>query len=364
MVVKIQIWPEILKKKGKWYLDEKITRPGKYGETENSFSVRAEHAKYYKRIVDIRNALKSENDNETRSDLHNQYKEIVEEMRLFDDLSWQFQNNRQPIEVDLGETGTQMAVAVTLRPENIDPQKTPLIIIPGISSNIEGVGAFPVKLAMESRQAVTIIGHPESWMGRVTPEFSQEVKKSENFEPHTTFFKKAINQIIGGETGFDLCGISAGCVLTGEITSDNEFNQRIGKINLIVPPGFTDMSKISNLLIAAPKMLQESFSKDPRFTTSILDSINESKEQRGLKIDTYKAIRGHLLKKYNWWENPNLHQNRKTKVILSEKDGVTLGGVYGQKLLNQSSFDVSVIKDGVHGTFAKEPERIIEKMDF
>lgn len=53
-------------KKGEWYLGEKITRPGKYGETENSFSVRSEHAEYYKRIVEIRKAMRTESNNEKK----------------------------------------------------------------------------------------------------------------------------------------------------------------------------------------------------------------------------------------------------------------------------------------------------------
>lgn len=349
-------------KKGSWYnVSRKITRPGEYGGTENSFSVRAEHAEYYKKIVEIRKAIRTENNSENKNNLRNQYKNVVEEMRLFDDLGWQFQNERHSVEVDMGEMGIQSALAVTLIPKNIDPTKRPLVIVPGISSNIEGVGSFPMKVAIKSKQAVTIIGHPESWMGKVTPEFNQAVKNSENFTPHTTFFEKAINQMIGSETTFDLCGISAGCVLTGEITNNDQFNQRIGKINLIAPPGLADMTKLTNIGRAFLKGIND-IHYDPRYTTSILDSVKETEEQRELKIDTYKAIRGHLSKKYSWWDNPNLYENRKVKVILGKGDGVTLGGVYGPKVLDQDRFDVSLLETGYHGTFAREPEKVIEKM--
>jgi hypothetical protein len=350
-----------LESDGSWYnISKKITRRGEYGGVENSLAVRAEHAKYFKQIVNLRDKIKTADENE-KIKLRSVYKEVAQEMAIFDNLAWQFQTQRQKVEVNLDKLGVQAGLVVTLRPKNIDLQKRPLVIIPGISSNIEGVGAFPIKLAMKSRQSVTVISHPESWMGRVTEEFSQAVEKSSNLKPHTDFFMSAINQTIGTKNEFDIVGISAGGMIINEMTKNEDFNQRIGKISLIAPPGLTDMKKKTNVAKALTRLIRD-IHFDPRYTTSILKSVTETEEQRRLQLKTFRGIKQHLSREYDWWNNKSLYQNREVGVILGTSDAITLGGIYGPKKIDSNNFKLTVIKGGYHGMYAREPEKIIEKM--
>jgi hypothetical protein len=342
-----------------WFLRSKITRTGETLGMANSFATRAEHARFYKEIRKERKKSRRTDDMAKKTESKERINAIVKEMVEFDDLSHKFLTERQEINVDMGELGTQSAMIVRIKPKNASPEKKPLVYVPGISTNVDGTGIFPIKLAMETGQEVIVIGHPESWFSKLTPEFVNKIKDSNNFEPHTKFFRSAIDTVLGETSEFDLCGLSAGTIITSELVKDETFNKRVGKISLIVPPGLADMTKPTNIFRGIRLFLRHELFKmnNPIYTGSIQTEAYEPMESVELRHTAYKNIRSKLAKKYEWWENENLNKGRKTKVILANHDEVTLGGVYGKKRIDKDKFDIKIVK-GTHSVASYDPRRV------
>ena len=150
-------------------------------------------------------------------------KEIVVKGHERDVLAQEFITNQVDLHVDLGKLGLQFAMASVLPSPDQEAarQKPPIVLIPGISNDLENMGMLPQEMAFEGRNVI-FIGYPENWMGDVTNEFADAAQKSGNYEPHTTFFKRAIEKIkkdpglrtkIGDFEKFDIWGYSAGSVI-------------------------------------------------------------------------------------------------------------------------------------------------------
>jgi len=324
-------------------------------EIDRPWGLLAERADIYKKIVE------NWGNKEEKIKLLNEAKNL-------DDLFEQFLKNKKPIEVDMGELGKQSSEYVELIPKGADLEKPPIVIVPGISNNVDGVGGFPIVLAFLLNRKVIIVGHPESSYGKVTKKFGEAVEKSDNFGPHMVFFKSAINQIMGEETEIDICGISAGSIIVTELMKNEGFNKKINQANIIAPPGEKEV-KPKNVLkrlfmegkgLVVDKQIQFW----PKLIVSDLKpAIKNETDWRAMK-DTFKTMGDKLSHRHEWWNNNLVSgKGKKTGVIIFGNDGVTLGIEGVDEIRKNPDLEVTIM-DGGHGTAAVESEKVIRKMKF
>jgi hypothetical protein len=279
------------------------------------------------------------------------------------DLFDQFINQRKEIEIDMGDLGKQKSQYVDLTPKNNDLSKPPIILIPGISNDLDNIGEFPIELAAFGRRVI-MIGYPESWMGKVTKDFRNAVEKSEKFEPHIKFFKSAIENLLGGDKQIDMVGVSTGSVIISELMKNENFNFRVNQSNLIIPPGLIEVGSLD--VSMAKELLVLTFCgklkymKKARVNNPI--KITKSLEDRRLSDSTYRALERKVRLKYDW-QNSNLisGSGRKTEVIVCEQDKVTKPKTGIKELERNNSLIIHRINGG-HLTPGIEAKRVIEQM--
>lgn len=266
----------------------------------------------------------------------------------------------EPITVDMGKLGIQKANYVDLSFRGTDLTKPPIVFIPGISNDVNGTGEFALELALSTKRRVIMLTYPESPQGKVTKQFCKAVLKSSHFGAHVEFFKGAIQQVVGNDSNFDICGLSAGSVIVSEISKDKDYAKRIGKINLIVPPGMTGLSPMD--VRKRLKMNEEAFSKIEedgsvgKLMVTNLKFLDRTKEDINVSEWTFRFLALKLMKKYNWWE-----EMKEARVIVARNDGVTYGIKNIDVLKNNPNLSLEII-DGGHEVPAVNPEKVIEKM--
>lgn len=279
-----------------------------------------------------------------------------------DEIYLRFLEGIEPIYVDMGKLGVQKANYVDLNLKDTDLTRPPIVYIPGISNDVNGTGEFALELALSSKRRVIMFTYPESPQGKVTKQFSKAVLKSKNFEAHVGFFKGAIEQVLGKDSNFDICGLSAGSIMASEISKDKNFAKRIRKINLIVPPGITglnpfDIKKRLEMNNEALKKMEENGLVGRLMVTNV-KFLDRTKEEINIAERTFKFLALKMARKYKWWEGMS-----EAKVIVAKGDGVTYGIKNVDKLKNNPNLSLEII-DGGHEVAAVNPIRVIEKMDF
>ena len=323
-------------------LDKGIKRP---------ISLRSERADIYNEILKTKDRDKKVS--------------LIEKAHELDNLFSQFHKGKKSIEVEIEGLGKQSAEYAELKSKDADLNKAPIVLILGISNDLDGAGDFPIKLAMVSKRKTVVFTYPESWHGKVTKEFGEAVGKSDKFKPHVDFFRSAINQVVGSETEIDICGISAGAIMTSELIKDKEFNKRINQANLIVPPGIVDMDMKNVIKGLSREFKSLIFNKKDSRKISILnpEKIKKTADERKNAIVTFTNLAKKLSQEYPWWKSELLSgKGRKTKVIICEQDGVTNGVDGLEKIKENKNLEVVLMKNSSHETPASNPEGVIEQM--
>lgn len=320
-------------------------------------ALRVDRADFCKTVTELREDLKSgELDKETYK---TKIAYLQEGLENKDNVYLSFLEGVKPLMVDMGKLGTQRANYIDLSFEGTDLSKPPIVIIPGISNDLNGSGEFPLKLALKGRRII-LITYPESWHGKTTKEFAMAVGKSNNFQPHTDFFKLAINQILGDKTSFDICGLSAGAIMASEITKAKNFSDRIGKINLIVPAGITginlfDVKKRMEMHQKSMKQ-QEEDGMLPKLVVTNLEFLERTKKEVKTSEWTFRFLTLKLMKEYKWWQGM-----KEARVIMCKDDGITYGIKNVRNLGSNPQLSIEIISGG-HETPATNPDKVIEKM--
>lgn len=330
-------------------------------EIRRPLADRRERAIDFYEVMDKRNELRNETDEEKKSILNDEIKDIFDHAKKRERVYSVFLKPKK-VSVDMQELGVQEANYVDLATKDTDLDQEPIVVIPGISNDIWGGGEFPIELALSTNRRIILITHPESWYGSVTKDFMKAVWKSNNFEPHVHFFKSAINQIVGEDTRFDICGVSAGAIITSEIIKDHEFLPRIGKKNLIVPPGITPAHEgFIKRIIMQKKSFNEQKKKNnlPKLMVTNATSLIKDKEKKKFQKGTFLTMTYKLTKKYNWWKDIETETN----VIIARKDAITYGIKHVNEVISNPNLKVHII-DGGHEITGVEPEKAIEKMAF
>jgi hypothetical protein len=352
---------DMLGKQGKLSQRNLLTKPTQ----DRTVAERMHRAENYEAILDKRRGLKqaiSDDDIEETSKLNLEIKNILNVAKSRGEIYFNFLNGIKPISVDIGKLGIQEANYVDLKFKDTDLTKPPIIFIPGISNDINGTGEFSLELALISKRRVIMFTYPESPQGKVTNKFARAVLKSGHFETHVDFFKKAINQVVGENTSFDICGVSAGSIMVSEISKDKKFSDRIDKINLIVPPGITainplDIKKRLKMNSDSIKKIEEDGSVGRLMVTNV-KFLNRTKEDIKAAEWTFRFLTLKLTQEYKWWEGMD-----KARVIVAKGDGITYGIKNIDKLNSNPNLSLEVI-DGGHEVAAVNPEEVIKKMVF
>lgn len=330
------------------------------GSKENRpLALRMRRAKFVNDVFDLREDYgKGEISEE---EYQQKISALENELKNNDEIYFNFLNRVRPISVDMGKLGVQEANYVDLSFSETDLTKPPIVFIPGISNDVNGSGEFALELALSSKRRVIMITYPESPQGKVSKQFPKAVFKSHNFGPHVEFFMGAINQVLGNDSKFDFASVSAGGIFVTEISKKKEMTDRIGKINIIVPPGMTGIRplEVKKRLEMNNSSMQE-MEKDGSvgrlmvINPKILDRSKEDIKNSGW---AFKFLALKLTQEYKWWKGVD----KKTRVIIAKSDGITDGIDNLDKLKSNLNLSVELV-DGGHEVPAVRPEAVIEKM--
>ena len=336
-----------------------------YGENKyvkRPLAERLERAIDYKEVMNKRSELRVEKDGNKALTLREEIRSIFNRAKKRDQIYTTFLQPKS-ISIDMSELGVQKADYADLITKDTHFDQPPIIFITGISSGIDGVGELPIELVLLTNKRVIVLTHPESWGGTVTKDFVKAVRRSKKFEPHTEFFKLTIKQILEerGIDKFDICGVSAGAVIASEIIKDKEFFEKIGKKNFIVPPGITPVyENIFKRLVMQYKTIKDQKKKNylPNSIVANIELIRKDKSKIKLQKKTLHTMAWKLGQKYPWWEGLG-----EVNVIIAEKDAVTYGIKYIDKVVNSNpKLKVRVISGG-HEIVGAEPKKVIEQMN-
>ncbi len=273
---------------------------------ERTRQLRRVRAKLYKELKGI-----PHNQKESRQ-------EIFDEAHKRDALEAQFLNQGN-VEVTLPNLGTQSSrFTVVELPESQKPPEAralpPIVFIPGISNDTAYGISLVEELALNGRKVITL-GYPESSLGSLTPEFAQASSESNTYQPHTDYFKGAINKLVGdGE--FELWGHSTGSAIDGTLLADPEISQRVTNAVLLSPASSVDQSGLSlNIGIARDFM---AIKRDlPEFAK--FSFIPQG--GKGLKKQVYKSMLEKVRTKFDYTTS-HVREGGKIIVISGPNDKV------------------------------------------
>lgn len=235
--------------------------------------------------------------------------------------------NQGRLSVDMAELGVQQSqyIAVELPSKReAATEKPPIFLIPALSGDLNGVRPLVREAALQGRRVITA-GYPESFMGQVTDAFAKASLESVNFEPHSSYFKKAIQTLVG-EGDFELWGYSAGGGLAAELLNDPELQQRVTNAVIIAPAGSIEQSKadvVKGVLHEFKEVL-----KNPRniYDTVVTYARNGPMEAEHKKLRDkifFSALFNKVGKRINAWEGMRVQEGGKIIIATGRKDEIT-----------------------------------------
>lgn len=344
-------------RKSKLPIDKGIDRPlalkvDRAEQYHQLMKTRVEFQKQLRIAKKEKNEIKRNEIRQVAVDRYNESKRkeartILDEAHDEDRIYVDFLTKQEEIKVDMGILGEQMAKYVILEPK-VESTEPMIVLIPGISNDV-GLEELSIQYVKKGRR-VMIVGYPESWKGRVTKKFGDKVGESDNFEPHTEFFMKAINQTLEEDTIIDMLGVSAGSLITANLVANKDFNKRINNATMIVPPG-----EINHKFLWLDSKLEAFLSiftgtkKLGRLSVTPRDKIKVTQEHRDLMLHTFNALKKKLGQRYPWWEKEMYTgAGNKTLVIIGEKDLVTKAKKEKEAMHKNESLTVISFKRGNH----------------
>lgn len=267
---------------------------------------------------------------------------------------------------ELGIQGSRYAVVELPSRKEVAQSKPPIFLVPALSGDLNGVAPLMREAALQGRRVVTV-GYPESFMGKTTEAFAQASQISPNFEPHTTYFKKAIEALLGTEGDIELWGYSTGGGLVTEILNDPRFQQRVTNAVIIAPGGSVEQSK-RDVIKGVLHEVKEVF-KRPK---SIGDTVVAY--ARKLPIEAvHKKLRDRIFfstlfnkvgKRVNSWEGIKVKEGGKVIIVTGQKDEITKSYQADQELLGLSNPQINLldIQKGSHLSPLTQARTVVGKI--
>lgn len=252
---------------------------------------------------------------------------IRNEARDKDDILRQFLKQGE-VKVSSPELGEVSARYTEMDPpkERVTEKKPPIVLIPGLANDLECVDALAQELAFSGRKII-VIGHPDSWMGQVSPEFTQAVEHSPTLAPHARFFSEAIQKILPDAAELELWGFSTGGPAVMEmLASDPHLSKKVTEAVLINPIGAVQQTS-RQLWTGLVKEIKSWIS--PSFSSYVLTAGREKGEtpeapgQRKLKIRVRNALMKRIREPSVHWSEAKVREDGRIVVVAGQSDDVT-----------------------------------------
>ena len=302
---------------GLFYRVGAITRPSRHHGFERPLSLRAQRANILRKMFPKTGVETPEERQNLRAEAN--------EAKARDEIMKQYLTQKE-IRVMVDGAGEQMSRFITLEPLTDKERETPpipIVIVPGASNDIDCVGTLAQELALRGRKVI-VLGYPESFMGKVTPEFVEMIEKSSTYQPHAEFYKKAINGILPGGD-FELWGYSNGGPIAEQMLNDKNFWQRV-KDAVIIAPSNNVNQTMGEFMVGAAKELKhimEEFKLFPRYSYT---TGNKNLEDKG-HLELRSKVLGILIKKIrtemDLWKGARVKEGGKILIVSGERDEIT-----------------------------------------
>lgn len=251
------------------------------------------------------------------------------EKRKVDEVDLQFTKQKNA-DIEVLDLGTQSAYYADINlPDQLkspeDTAKPPIFFMPAFAGDLYGVESLIKEEAMHGRRVISI-AYPESHLGRTTEAFARSVEESSAYESHTTYFKQAINKLLGKDTEFELWGYSTGATLSAEILSDPEFQGRVKTAVFISPMSVVDQSKAEFTKGALDEIPRAVFLKHGWKTSDVGVVLGPKspgdKENMSRRKRIADALEKKIIKKKDVWRNVKV-KNGKVVLVSGRNDEIT-----------------------------------------
>lgn len=336
---------------GLGYVASKSKRNG----FERSLALRAERAQLFKQAKNTPN--------------REERRQIIKEANDRDVIFQNYLEQRQ-IWINMGNLGEQSSRYVDLLPpqeRKKEVEEPPIVIITGISNDIDCVGALARELPMRGRRTI-VIGYPESFMGHVTPEFVEAVKASPTFEPHTAYYKAAIEQILPSGD-YELWGYSTGGPIVSQMLHDKDISDRVTDAVLLSPASVVtqSMPEFGKGLMHEISEIKKKFPQIPKYTFSTGRKRDEDSAHLSLRKDVSGALLSRVLTGMDLWKDARVKENGKITVISPTGDDTTkcykVFNKENELELQNENPQIRVINiPGTHITSLVDPESVLDKL--
>jgi pimeloyl-ACP methyl ester carboxylesterase len=297
--------------------------------------------------------------------LKDRRKSVIEEANRRDEIDKQYLNQRE-ISVNIPGYGEQKARIIDIRPvgEEVD-DKPPILLIPGISNDLECVSNLATEIAYQGRRVIAV-GYPESFMGKTTPEFADAVEKDEGFGPHAEFYKAIVDKY-SGENGLEIWGYSTGAPIASTILEQKAFQDKITDAVLLCPAGAVDQS-VNDMKLGAIqelKYLKDSgFNAGVDFHSLVIGGRKEQmKEDKILHDKIFNSLFEKICQAHTEWEKARVREGGKITVLNGEQDRITKSFLVKQGVWKTNpQINSEVIKDGYHSTPLMKPQEVVAQI--
>ena len=221
----------------------------------------------------------------------------------------------------------EQAKYVVLTPPNPDkyPEKVnmpPIILIPGISNDVDSVGNLAKEIAYMGR-SVYVFGFPDATIGKVSPKFTSEVEQDTGYTPHTKFFTEAINQLVQPDATIELWGFSTGAAIVSHMLAlDPAMRQRTTDAVLISPASVTDQSIFSlaaGVISEGANVLRQG--KNMLYYDNVLPQKNPDANKKRI----FDAILRRVRKDIHLWEFARVRDGGTITAVIGDSDHETKG---------------------------------------
>lgn len=339
-----------------YYAGGMITSPSRFARAtaqpegkERPLFLRAKRAQLYKNFTAL--STKEERQN------------IIKEAHQRDDIAKQSLNQRE-LKVTLPDWGEQRARVVTIMPPESSRTeatftKPPILLIPGISNDIDCVAGMMHEIAMLGRRVI-VIGYPESYKGQTTTAFAEAVGRNASYTPHVAFFKAALQHFFKENENMELWGYSTGAAIAGLILNDADYQRRTDNAVFICPVSCVNQS-VANIKLGAFNELKyiAHLGKMPSLSWTTESKIPRSEEQKNLRKQIFKALLKRVTQRYDFWKHVRVKDGGNIIVVSGRNDKMSKSYLVNEEFSQYPQTKVLDLIKGYHTTPGVESERIL-----
>lgn len=306
--------------------------------------------------------------NESKETWRENRQTAVEQGKAWDELTQQYLNQGE-ITVDIPGLGVQSARYTRLDPP--ESRKTPesdgkprILLIPGISNDLDSVGGLLLQIPFQGRPA-DCVAFPESFMGSVTPEYAEAVEKANDFGPHVEFYKSVIDNLYPNGEDVELWGFSNGAAIVEQILHDTKFQARVPNAVLISPAASADMSSRQLIFGTIKEMARyvPKLGKISQYSLTQGRKTPEPEGQRELKKRIFGNLMGKVRTNFELWKDSRVKDGGKIIVVSGERDNMTHSRNANESFLENPQVTLVDIKKGSHMTPLLEADKIVNAVN-